>query len=561
MNEDQQQNNFKTLEKSINRLLNQVSRENIKEIVVEFFKLNILRGKGLFVRKLILNQLSSNNYTPIFSSLVAVINSKIPEIGELLATRLVLQFRKYYKNRDVENCKKTSEFISQLANQFVVYEVLLLQILHLLLEKTDEDNLSIVVDTLRQSAVLLQQASPKLLNVIFDKLRFVLQEGLISRKLQMKVEELFALRRNDFRDLNRVEDDLDLVEEDEQITHMIDLDDLDLDEQVELNQFKYDPIWEQNEEIYNEIRKEILGDEDDEESEEESESEKEEEENKVEIKDMTNTDETNFQKTVYLTIMSSMNSEEAVHKLLKLNLVNKNKDEILIDMIIRCCSQEKTYTKYYGKIGERLASLNYRWDQVFGEQFEKYYTTCDNFETNQLRNIAKFWGHLFASDKLKWEHLSIIEISEDKTTPSSRIFIKFMFQELVEELTVSVLQERLMEPYMKKYLKGMFPEEDEEHLRFLINFFTAIGLGVLTEEMRSLLLEQEERGRSEARGRARSQSRSYSRSRSEVRGRQRSRTRSPNRDGSRSRSYSRSRSRSYSRSRSRSYSRSRSSSR
>ena len=52
--------------------------------------------------------------------------------------------------------------------------------------------------------------------------------------------------------------------------------------------------------------------------------------------------------------MSSMSSDEAVHKLLKLNFkskiknktktktkTNSNDNEILADMVIKCCSQEK----------------------------------------------------------------------------------------------------------------------------------------------------------------------------------------------------------------------------
>jgi pre-mRNA-splicing factor CWC22 len=58
---------------------------------------NLVRGKGLFVRSLMRAQASS---LPIFASLVAVVNTKLPQIGELLLFRLIHQFRRSYKRND-----------------------------------------------------------------------------------------------------------------------------------------------------------------------------------------------------------------------------------------------------------------------------------------------------------------------------------------------------------------------------------------------------------------------------------------------------------------------------
>lgn len=55
--------------------------------------------------------------------------------------------------------------------------------------------------------------------------------------------------------------ELDLVEEDDVITHNINLDDEDLDPEDNLNIFKFDPFYEKTEEEWNEIKLEILGEE------------------------------------------------------------------------------------------------------------------------------------------------------------------------------------------------------------------------------------------------------------------------------------------------------------
>ena len=54
---------------------------------------NLVRGRGLFCRSVMKSQMASPTYTPVFAALVAVVNTKFPEIGELLLHRLVLQAR------------------------------------------------------------------------------------------------------------------------------------------------------------------------------------------------------------------------------------------------------------------------------------------------------------------------------------------------------------------------------------------------------------------------------------------------------------------------------------
>ena len=60
--------------------------------------------------------------------------------------------------------------------------------------------------------------------------------------------------------------------------------------------------------------------------------------------DATATNVINLRRTIYLTIMSAMDFEEAGHKLLKIDLADGQESEVVL-MIIECCSQEKTYLK------------------------------------------------------------------------------------------------------------------------------------------------------------------------------------------------------------------------
>lgn len=92
--------------------------------------------------------------------------------------------------------------------------------------------------------------------------------------------------------------------------------------------FKPDPQFVENENRYEELKKTILGDKFGEEKDSEEGSEdgsaeefdEEEEDDQMKIKDETEMNLVNLRRTIYLTIMSSVDFEEAGHELLKIKL-------------------------------------------------------------------------------------------------------------------------------------------------------------------------------------------------------------------------------------------------
>lgn len=88
------------LRKSINGLVNKVNAANIKNIIPELFSENLIRGRGLFCRSCMKSQMASPGFTDVFAALVAVVNTKFPEVGDLLLRRIVLQLKRAYKRND-----------------------------------------------------------------------------------------------------------------------------------------------------------------------------------------------------------------------------------------------------------------------------------------------------------------------------------------------------------------------------------------------------------------------------------------------------------------------------
>lgn len=557
---------WEALKKSINGLTNKVNVSNIKHIVPELFTENLVRGRGLYCRSIMKAAASSTAFVPIYAAMAAIINTKLPQVGELLVHRLIVQFKKAFKRNDKAVCLSSTTFIAHLVNQQVVHEILAAQILLLLLNKPTDDGVEIAVGLTREVGQHLEEMSGPIALAVFDQFRSILHEQDLDKRVQYMIEVLFQVRKDKYKDNPAIKDELDLVEEEDQITHRASLDD-EIDVQDGLNVFKFDPEWEEHEEAYKKLKAEILGevegsDEEEYESGDSSDDDDEaKEEKEMEIKDQTNTDLTNLRRTIYLTIMSSLDFEEAVHKLLKVNLPVGQEPE-LPSMVVECCSQERTYSKFYGLIGERFAKLNRLWTELFESSFAKYYETIHRYETNRLRNIARFFGHLLSSDAIGWHVLSIVHLNEDETTSSSRIFIKILFQDLAEALGMSKLQGRLKDDLMRSSYDGIFPTDNPRNTRFSINYFTSIGMGALTEQMREHLknapkpaaimpvkAESDSESESSVSSYSSASSSSYSRSRSPsrsraVRRRSYSSSRSPSpprrRQDGRRRSYSRS---------------------
>ena len=91
---------------------------NIGNIVSELFQENVVRGRGLLARSVIQAQAASPMFTHVYAALVSVINTKFPQTGELIAKRLVSQFRKGYRRND-KVCVCVCGLIPRPSHEFV----------------------------------------------------------------------------------------------------------------------------------------------------------------------------------------------------------------------------------------------------------------------------------------------------------------------------------------------------------------------------------------------------------------------------------------------------------
>jgi len=180
-----------------------------------------VRGRGLLCRSILKAQMASPNFTHVYCALIAVLNTKMTEIGELLLKRVIMQFRRAFKRNDKLVCLACTKFLAHLVNQQIAHELCALQLVTLLLEKPTDDLVEGGVDFMKEVGAFLAETSPRGTHGIFERFRGILHEGEIDKRVQYMIEALFAVRKNQFADYPAIIKELDLVEMDGLVPHHV----------------------------------------------------------------------------------------------------------------------------------------------------------------------------------------------------------------------------------------------------------------------------------------------------------------------------------------------------
>ncbi|KAA6371851.1 MAG: putative Pre-mRNA-splicing factor CWC22, partial [Streblomastix strix] len=414
-----------TLRKAINGLINKANTANVRNIVKDLLKENLIRGKGVFARSMIKAQTAAPIFTPVYAAVTAAINTALPVVGKLVLVRLVVNFKKSYTRDDKPVCESSLKFIAHLANQHVASILLPLQILTLLIDKPSGTSIELCTSFLKEVGQLLSEAHPQALRVVCDSLRSIAQEQKLGEGEERAYDlilDMMDVRRRKFQDYPSLTKELDVVEEGKQITHddiqlTIHEGDDTLNPQTSLDIFHYEENYEENNRAYEAIKRRILGlDEDESDSpigdddEEEGSDDEQKEQKQIQIsqaeieedtKRANEQEKVDFRRTLYLAISSSVGFEECTHKILQGGVKEGLEIEVCL-MLIECCAQERTYNPFFALVGERLCNLDPVYQQAFDECFARQYENIHRLETNKLRNVAMFFAHLLHSDALPW---------------------------------------------------------------------------------------------------------------------------------------------------------------
>jgi pre-mRNA-splicing factor CWC22 len=103
--------------------------------------------------------------------------------------------------------------------------------LTLLLENATDDSVEVAVGFLKECGQKLGEVSPRGLTAVFDRLRHVLHEADLDKRVKYMIEVMFQVRKDGFKDNPAVLEELNLVEEEDQFTHLMSTTEESLDAQ------------------------------------------------------------------------------------------------------------------------------------------------------------------------------------------------------------------------------------------------------------------------------------------------------------------------------------------
>lgn len=71
-------------------------------------------------------------------------------------------------------------------------------------------------------------------------------------------------------------------------------------------------------------------------------------------------------------------------------------------MMVDSCAQQPTYERFFGLLGQYICLIENDYADCFQNVFRDQYATGNNLDNAKLRNLAKFFAHLLATDTISW---------------------------------------------------------------------------------------------------------------------------------------------------------------
>ena len=161
-----QRESWNNLKRRIRDLILSVDSENVAGVAVQLFsKCNLVRGRGLVASEIIRSSEQGKSKAPILAALTAIINSRIPEIGELMLSRCIHEWQRTWHERGQQRhwrriIATLTYFICHLVNQQVAHEIIILQILSMLVKEASNYSIDLVVGAVAECGQMLSKISP-----------------------------------------------------------------------------------------------------------------------------------------------------------------------------------------------------------------------------------------------------------------------------------------------------------------------------------------------------------------------------------------------------------------
>jgi hypothetical protein len=104
---------------------------------------------------------------------------------------------------------------------------------------------------------------------------------------------------------------------------------------------------------------------------------------------------TDVRRNIFIVLMSSEDYADAVEKLLKMKLKDKQDREIAREIVL-CAAQERVHNPYYELVAARFCNLNHGFKITFQYVLWDEIKSVGEADVRRISNMAKLYGHLIA---------------------------------------------------------------------------------------------------------------------------------------------------------------------
>ncbi|KAL0207834.1 hypothetical protein P9112_010421 [Eukaryota sp. TZLM1-RC] len=494
----EQEQAWKHLTKTITGILNKVSADNIPDVLPQLLSVNLIKGRGILTSRIIQACESATALTPVYATLLALINSVFPSIGRLAIQRILIRVQKSLKSRRIRETSGLLTLLSHLIYFQVALPLLVFETSSLLIQP---HLLSLLCPFLEICGGVAMDEYPRLYDDMYGKIRDLYSKHQLKGEDSSAVERLFDCHRKGYQ--SKIQSKLiDYVGLVDPKPHDVEIDE-NLVEEKELDKFQLlsAESFREQEDQYKRISGEVIQDFISKFS-----VEPENDPNSSPIHDEIFDEDENlavFKRDVYITITSSISAEETCHKLLKLQFPKENLNPTfhLCKMILDTCQNFGIFNRVFSLIGRRLCYLpatRRQCQQSFAEILKDEYLSGRQIEINKVINIAKFFGNLLTPGEATFSmsFLNFIELNPRSTTAQQRIFLKYLFQELIDTWGRSEIVRVFESPTFQSECSGLFPDNLSD-LKYCTVFWKNCQLEFLNNCYEKLIQKAQEQAEKE----------------------------------------------------------------
>lgn len=200
---------------------------------------------------------------------------------------------------------------------------------------------------------------------------------------------------------------------------------------------------------------------------------------------------TDVRRNIFVALMSSEDYADAVEKLLKLKLKDKQDREIA-RVIVLCAAQERVHNPYYELVAARFCSLSHGHKITFQYVLWDEVKSAADSEVRRISNVGKLYAHLIAVKALSVSVLKAIPF--ETLSPKQLLLMRILFHAVLMHPIPAGLD-------LDGYLNGIFGTlpvgNDFDALKTAIGIF--LSKYMLSSDKSDAVVKANERAEVEAR--------------------------------------------------------------